>query len=90
MPQKLRTSKAKKTFSLSRESVRYLESLRQNRRAESISAILEDLIRQQREASEMERIAASITSYYDSLSDEQVAEDRAWGQFAERQFHAEE
>jgi hypothetical protein len=34
----------------------------------------------------MEQIAASITRYYDSLTDEEVAEDRAWGLFAETQM----
>jgi hypothetical protein len=48
--------------------------------------VLEELIRQQREALEMERISASVSSYYDSLPDERAAEDRAWGEFAESQF----
>ena len=86
MPPKLAAPKAKKTFSLSRESVKYLESLRDRKRAESVSSVLEELIRQQREALEMERISASVSSYYDSLPAEKVAEDRAWGQFAESQF----
>jgi len=34
----------------------------------------------------MARIAASFTRYYDSLTDEEVAEDRAWGLFAESQM----
>jgi hypothetical protein len=82
--------KEKKTFSLSRESVRYLQSVQKRKKSDSISAVLEDLIQQQRQAQEMQRISASITSYYDSLSDEQVADDRAWGQFAETQFPTEE
>jgi predicted CopG family antitoxin len=86
MPPKLAAPKVKKTFSLSRESVKYLESLRDRKRAESVSSVLEELIRQQREALEMERISASVSSYYDSLPDERAAEDRAWGEFAESQF----
>jgi hypothetical protein len=86
MPPKIAAPKAKKTFSLSRESVRYLESLRNEKRAESVSSVLEELIRQQREAKEMERVSASISSYYDSLSDEEVSRDKAWGEFAESQF----
>jgi len=82
--------KAKKTFSLSRESVKYLESLRRGKGAKSVSSVLEELIRQQRQAGEMKKISASITSYYDSLTDAQVAEDRAWGQFAESQFPTED
>lgn len=86
MPQSSSARKARKTFSLSRESVSYLESLRKARKGKSISSILEDLIRQRREAEEMKRISASVTRYYDSLTDEQVAENDAWGQFAETQF----
>ena len=78
--------KEKKTFSLSRESLRYLEAVRKERRNASVSSVLDELIRQQQQAKEMERISASITHYYDSLSDEEVAEERAWGEFAESQF----
>jgi hypothetical protein len=39
---------------------------------------------------ELEKIAASVTRYYDSLTDEEVAEDRAWGDFAATQFPDEE
>jgi hypothetical protein len=38
----------------------------------------------------LEEISASITRYYDSLTDEEVAENRAWGQFAAAQFAREE
>jgi len=90
MPTRNTARKEKKTFSLTRESVSYLESLRKQKKRRSTSAVLEELIRQQRQASEMERISASVTRYYDSLSDEEVAEDRAWGQFAETQFPSED
>lgn len=76
----------RKTFSLSRESVRYLELLRKTRKGKSISSVLEDLIRQRRESEEMKRISASVTSYYDSFTPEEAAEDRAWGDFAATQF----
>ena len=88
MPPSRSQRKARKTFSLTRESVEYLESLRKAKRAESASAVLEDLIRQQREAQETERIAASIRGYYDALTDSQVQEERAWGEFSESQFPA--
>ncbi len=82
--------KARKTFSLSRESVRYLESLRKARKGKSISSVLDDLIRQRREAEDLKRISASVTRYYDSLTPEEVAEDRAWGAFAATQFPGED
>ena len=90
MPQSSSTRKARKTFSLSRESVRYLEALRKARKGKSISSVLEDLIRQRREAEEMKRISASVTRHYDSLTAREVAEDRAWGEFAATQFPNED
>ena len=67
----------------------YLESVRKERKSQSMSAVLEELIRRQQRAAEMERISTSIGSYYDSLTDEEVDEDRAWGQFAETQLPRE-
>jgi Tfp pilus assembly protein PilO len=82
--------KARKTFSLSRETVKYLEALRKERKKDSMSSVLEDLIRQQQQTKEMERISASVTRYYDSLTPEEIAEDRAWGEFAATQFPSED
>ena len=90
MPKAPSRRKARKTFSLSRQAVSYLESLRKETRRESMSSVLEDLIRAQQEAKEVERISASFTRYYDSLSPQEQAEDRAWGKFAETQFPTEE
>jgi len=55
-----------------------------------MSSVLEDVIQQLRETKEMERISASVTRYYDSLSTEEIAEDRAWGDFAATQFPGED
>jgi hypothetical protein len=82
--------KEKKTFSLSRQSVKYLESLRKENRSKSVSSVLEDLIRQQQQVKELERISASVTRYYDSLTAEEIAEDRGWGEFAATQFPSED
>jgi hypothetical protein len=90
MPRSSAARKAKKTFSLSRDSVKYLESLRKEKRSSSVSSVLEDIIRQQQQAAEMERISASVTRYYDSLTAEEIAEDRAWGEFAATQFPSED
>ena len=79
-------SKAKRTFSLSREVVSYLESERRARREKSLSAVLEQIVRRQQEEKEMERISAAFTRYYDSLTPEEVAEDHAWAEFAATQF----
>jgi hypothetical protein len=42
------------------------------------------------EEKELEEISAAVTRYYDSLTAEEIAEGRAWGEFAASQFPAEE
>jgi len=90
MPKSSAARKAKKTFSLSRQSVAYLESLRKEKKKDSMSSVLEDVIRQQQQTKELERISASVTQYYDSLTPDEIAEDRAWGDFAATQFPSED
>ncbi len=89
MPRTTKARKARKTFSLSRETVKYLETLGQQKKA-SMSSVLEEVVRQQQQAKEMDGISASVTRYYDSLTPEEIAEDRAWGEFAATQFPSEE
>jgi len=90
MPKSNDVRKEKKTFSLSRQSLMFLEALRKERRSRSLSSVLDEMIRQQEQAKEMERISASVTRYYDSLTAEEIAEDRAWGDFAATQFPRED
>jgi hypothetical protein len=42
------------------------------------------------EQKKLDEISASIKRCYDSLTDEEVAEDRAWGEFALAQFARED
>lgn len=81
-----RTDKAKKTFTLSREAVHFLESEKEKRGSESTSLVLEDLIREYRQRAGTKNIDAVISAYYDSLPDEDLEEDKRWGEFAETQF----
>ena len=64
----------------------FLELMRKRRKSASVSAVLDELIAQHRRSQEAQRISASITGYYDSLTKGEVTEDRLWGQFAEGQF----
>lgn len=80
--------KEKKTFSLSREAVAFLESTRKEQR-KSASEILEELIQERKLAAEQQRISQNICHYYDSLTEEERKENRAWGKFAESQFPSE-
>lgn len=86
MPKRQTSNKAKRTFSLSRQTVAFLESERKARHGKSLSAVLEEIVRRHQEEKEMERISAAFTRYYDSLTPEEIAEDRAWADFAATQF----
>lgn len=80
------STKAKRTFSLSRQTVAFLESERKARRQKSLSAVLEEIVLRHQEGKVMERVSAAFTRYYDSLTPQEIAEDRAWGEFAATQF----
>jgi hypothetical protein len=84
------TRKAKKSFTLSVESVAFLEEMRRKSNAESISGILEEILQAARREEKRAATDRAITEYYNSLSDEEVAEERQWGEFARRAFAIEE
>ena len=82
--------KQRKTFTLSRRAIGYLEAARKEARSPSTSAILEQMILERQQQRERQRTNAAITSYYDSLSAEEREENRLWGEFSEDQIAAEE
>ncbi|MGH9496574.1 MAG: hypothetical protein ACRD3B_16345 [Candidatus Sulfotelmatobacter sp.] len=79
--------KAKKTFSLSQEAVSYLNDLAKQYR--STSEALDALIREKQAEAKKERISAGIRGYYDSMGDEEEAENKAWGEFVHSQLSGE-
>ena len=89
MPRPAALRKEKKTVSLSRDSLAYLEQTRKRAQKASISQVVEEMIQASKLASEKERISAGVRSYYDSLSSEEQEENRVWGQFSESQFPGE-
>ena len=78
--------KERKTYTLSSEALAILENEKKERHFSSASAALEELLKEKRQQREMAEVAASVTRYYDSLSDDEVQEEKLWGQFAESQF----
>jgi hypothetical protein len=82
--------KAKKSYTLSPESVDFLETLRKKRRARSISFVLEEILQAARREAEMAKINQSVSDYYDSLSDEEMEELSQWGEFGLRQLFQED
>ena len=81
--------KERRSFTLSHESVTYLEVEKRQRRAASVSAVLDDILRAKQRESEREKLNASVSAYYDALPEAQLVEDEKWGEFAESQFPAE-
>lgn len=74
--------KAKKSFTLSRSSVAFLERLRKERKAASTSLILDELIREAEARQRRRSAKQAITAYYSGLSLEERDEQKAWGDFA--------
>lgn len=81
--------KNRKSFVLSEDVLDFLEAEKRRRQSDSTSSVLEDLIRDYSRRRDSKTSSSAITRYYDSLSDEEQAEDRRWGEFAESQFPAE-
>jgi hypothetical protein len=71
--------RVKRTFSLSTEALAYLELIAEKH--QSVSEALDMLIRERRAQAEKERVSAGIRRYYDSISEEERAENESWGKF---------
>jgi hypothetical protein len=82
--------KAKKSFTLSPESVEFLETLCKKRHALSVSAVLEELLQTSRREQARTALGRSVADYYSSLSSEESEEHARWGDFALREFPNEE
>ena len=82
--------KQRRTFTLSRQALGYLEAARKEARSHSTSAVLEQIIRERQQQHERQRVSAAITRYYDSLTAEEREENRLWGEFSEQQIAAED
>lgn len=75
--------KSRKTFSLSRDAVIYLEAYRSKKKESSLSSAIESLIDERRQQEEAQKLAAQTLAYYDSLSPEEEIESDVWGRFTE-------
>ncbi len=81
--------KAKRSFTLSLQSVAFLESLRKKRPSESVSSVLEEILQAARREEARARADRGIADYYSSLSDAEEREQTEWGEFAVREFAKE-
>ena len=81
--------KQRKTYTLSTEAIAILDTEKKDRHAQSTSAVLETLLKEVRDRRKLARMSASISSYYDSLSQEDKKDQQLWGAFSETQFPLE-
>jgi hypothetical protein len=82
--------KIKKSFSISVESDTFIRRSCKERKSTSESETLDALLSELMTIRKQQAIEAAYTDYYDSLSDDEVAEQRAWGSFAESQLAKED
>jgi hypothetical protein len=73
--------KQKRSFTLSPNSIAFLERLRKKRKVSSCSMVLDDLISEAQRRQRKAEVHKAMDDYYSSLTDEEIAEDRAWGEF---------
>jgi len=82
--------KAKKSYTLSPESIAFLEAMRKNRRAPSVSAILEEILQAVRRDMERASVELGVEDYYASLPTDEMKQQTAWGEFALGEFPRED
>jgi hypothetical protein len=78
--------KAKKSYTLSQESVAFLENVRKRRRAPSASSVLEDILQTARRGHRRKTLDQAVSDYYDMLPTGEPDEQALWGEFALREF----
>lgn len=75
--------KIKKSFSISAASDSFIRKMQKQRKVRSESETLDALLSELMDLQEKQTIEAAYANYYDSLSDDEQAEQRSWGGFAE-------
>jgi hypothetical protein len=80
MATKATLNKIKRSFTISPESEAFLRESRAERKAGSDSETLDLLLKELMDKRKLAAIDAAYTDYYDSISDDQIAEEREWAQ----------
>src|SRR5262249_14230675 len=81
--------KAKKSYTLSPESVQFLEAMRKRSHAPSTSSVLEEILQAVRHQQQIATVEQAVADYYSSLSLREAEEHATWGEFALREFPGE-
>lgn len=82
----LASRKERRTFTLDRELVGYVKQVAKERSNPSLSSALEELLRESKRRRERRQIQVAMAAYFDSLTEDDRAEQRDWGVLAESQF----
>lgn len=82
MSRALNNRKEARTFSLSKDVIDVVERYKRDRKTESLTAALEEIVRDWKRA----QLGQQFTAYYDSLSDEEISEQSKWGEFSESEI----
>jgi hypothetical protein len=72
--------KMKRSFTLTPESVAFVAQTRQRRQAGSDSEALDLLLREMMLEAKRQQLDAACKAYYDSASEEELAEQRLWAE----------
>jgi hypothetical protein len=86
MPTTAPLRKIKKSFSISAASDSFIRKMQKQRKVRSESETLDALLSELMDLQEKQTIEAAYANYYESLSDEEIADQRSWGGFAEDNF----
>ncbi len=84
------TSRAKKSYTLSPETVAFLEAVKDRRGADSVSAVLEEILQAARREYERASVERAVSDYYSGLSRKESKEQAEWGEFAFTQLWSED
>ncbi len=80
------SGKQRKSFTLSKQSLSYLEQIKSEAHLDSISAAVEKLIEENRRERQLRIVSDSVSAYCDSLSAREQQRDREWGEFGTSEF----
>ena len=82
--------KSRKSYTLSPESVAFLEVVAKARQSVSVSAVLDELILNVRRTQQREALDRAVAGYYSGLTSDDAKEQAQWGDFALTEFPGEE
>lgn len=78
--------KIKKSFSISPESDSFIRRACKERKVSSESETLDILLKELMTIRQQNAIEAAYSDYYDSLTEDEISEQHAWGTFSESQM----